>query len=65
MKLTNTYISKDCTRKVLMYVDKNGHYEIRRYKISPAWQNWEYIDKGKEKFKHIESAQRAINKFIQ
>jgi hypothetical protein len=61
MKLTNTYISKDCTRKVLMYVDDNGHYEIIKKVLQQ--DGWERV--GYRKFKHIESAQRAVNKFIQ
>jgi hypothetical protein len=49
-----------------MYVDKNGHYFIKRYSSTPIKNTapWMYLPIGKDKFKHIESAQRAISKWI-
>lgn len=73
MKLTNTHISKDCTRKCLVYVDKNGHYHIERYlsyivegdfPIQPHHPYWDKVQYGKSKFKHIESANRAVAKWL-
>jgi hypothetical protein len=63
MKLTNTYISKDCTRKALMYTDKNGHYIIKRYFL---WESvgWAFQNIGRQKFKHFHTAERAVKKFI-
>lgn len=63
MKLTNTYISKDCTRKVLMYVDKNGHYYFRRIFTESYDSPLEEISTSRT-YKHIESAQRAVTKWI-
>jgi transcription initiation factor IIE alpha subunit len=61
MKLTNTYISDDCTRKVLMYVDKNGHYEIHKKQLkNDGWELTTY-----RVYKHFHSAERASLKFIQ
>lgn len=62
MKLTNTHISKDCTRKVLVYVDNNGHYHIEKRE---ATYGISLIKKqGKTKFKHIESCNRAVQKWL-
>lgn len=63
MKLVNTYISNDCTKKVLVYVDKNNHYTIQRYFM---WEGagWTKSPLKDRTFKHIESAQRAIKKWI-
>jgi len=46
-----------------MYVDKNGHYIIRKYFM---WEGvgWAFQNIGRQKYKHIESAQRAISKWI-
>lgn len=57
MKLVGTYISFDCARKCLLYVDKNGYYHIMRYELGMP------VRKGKEDYKHIESARRAIAKW--
>lgn len=62
MKLVNTYISNDCTKKVLVYVDKNGHYNLRQFIEHVGFI--EEVHYGRSKFKHIESAQRAIKKWI-
>jgi len=63
MKLVNTDISKDCTRKVFVYVDKNGHYHIDRYFMFEG-AGWAKQNIGRSKFKHIESANRAVAKWI-
>lgn len=46
-----------------MYVDKNGHYIPQRFIFADGGWLYQYV--GRSKFKHIESAHRAINKFIQ
>jgi hypothetical protein len=56
MKKVGTYISNDCTKKVLLYVDRNGHYTVKRLA--------DLTVVGERKFKKIESAQRAVNKWI-
>lgn len=59
LTLTNTHISNDSTRKCLVYVDKNGHYEVVRYILGDTM-----VKVGTRKFKHIESANRAVAKWI-
>lgn len=68
MKLTNIYTSKDCTRKVFVYVDANNHYHLDRRIFDTMGESgsmYKSVCYGRSKFKHIESAKRAINKFIQ
>lgn len=62
MTPTNTYISNDCTRQVLVYVDKNGHYHIMRYRLDRGMML--PYRKGKEDYKHFHSAERASLSFI-
>ena len=64
MKLVNTHISKDCTRKVLVYVDNNGHYILKRLYLNLLVGMYHVETKGKSKFKHIESANRAVQKWL-
>jgi len=59
MKLTNTYLSNDCTRKAVMYVDMNGHYEIVRMFLCNDWLNMKTL-----KRKHFHTAERACKKWI-
>lgn len=70
LKLTNTHISNDSTRKCLVYVDKNGHYHLKQYQLE-YWVSgfseacgWKNVQVGRTKFKHIESANRAVAKWI-
>jgi len=63
MKLTNTHISKDCTRKVLMYTDANGHYLLKRYFLWDG-MGWAFQNIGRQKFKHFHTAERAVNNWI-
>jgi len=60
MKLTNIYLSNDCTRKVLVYVNDNGHYELIKKVLQP--DGWERV--GYSKFKHFHTAERACKKWI-
>lgn len=62
MKLVNTHLSNDCTRKCLVYADKNNHYHIMRYEMERGMMLPQR--KGREKFKHIESANRAVQKWV-
>ncbi len=57
MKLVGTYISSNCARKCLLYVDKNGYYHIMRYELGML------VRRGEEDYKHIESARRAMVKW--
>lgn len=47
-----------------MYVDKNGHYEVKKYQLVDGGY-WFASPLKERTYKHIESAHRAINKFIQ
>jgi hypothetical protein len=61
MKKTNTYISHDCTRKVIMYVDANGHYIVERRVFKDG--EWEMVG-DRWKYRHFHSAERASLSFI-
>lgn len=69
MILVNTHISKDCTKKALVYVDDNGHYELERrvytgfdgFITGPVYQ---IVYHGCTHFKHIESCNRAVAKWM-
>lgn len=64
MKLVNTHISQDCIRKALVYVDRNGHYELERY---VTYQDAKFpvrARNGRSHFKHIESCNRAVAKWV-
>ena len=61
MKLVNTHISKDCTRKCLVYVDANGHYIPNYYDMN---DHGGWVIKIGRKFKHIESLNRAVQKWV-
>jgi len=63
MKLVNQHISKDCTRKVLVYVDNNGHYHLKRMELVVGG-GWGTEITGRTKFKHIESCNRAVTKWL-
>lgn len=63
MRLVNTHINKDCTRKVLVYVDDNGHYIIQKRELQGGLMI-QIKKQGRQFFKHIESAQRAITKWL-
>ena len=62
MKLTNTYISDNCTKKCLVYVDENGHYNLIKKVLME--DGWERVSYGQVTFKKIESLNRAVNKWI-
>lgn len=71
MHLVNTHISKDCTRKCLVYVDGNGHYHLKQFVVVLTEDNYSdspsigiEVKHGRRKFKHIESANRAVKKWL-
>jgi len=61
MKLVGTYISFDCSRKCLLYVDKNGYYTIQKRELD---KDGFMLTVGTKLFRHVESAKRAIDKWI-
>jgi hypothetical protein len=61
MKKTNTYLSNDCTRRVVLYVDENGHYEVLRQFVT---DNGHLLDLKPLKRKHFHTAERACKKWI-
>lgn len=63
MKKTNTHINDSCTRKAVVYCDNNGHYHLERY-VFETGKRFVLVQYGKTKFKHIESANRAVQKWI-
>jgi len=64
MKLTNTYLSDDCTRKATASVDLNGHYMVKKTKISEDSRiGWNTIPSMRV-FKKFESAERACKKWV-
>lgn len=60
MKLVNTYSSRNLTRRCLMYVDNNGYYTVQRVELSDGLM----LTVGTKLFRHVESAKRAIDKWI-
>ena len=63
MILTNSHISDDCTRKAMVSVDKNGHYNLTRL-VMVEGVGWAVYIEGRMHFKHIESCNRAVAKWI-
>ncbi len=61
MKLTNTYLSPDCTRKAFIYCDKNGHYLVRKIAML---LDGTYMEQSKRTYKHFHSAERAGLLFV-
>ena len=61
-RLSHTKISKDCSRKAMVYIDKNGHYEVRRYFL---WESVGWTKNLKDRtYKHLHTADRAVAKWV-
>lgn len=60
MKLVNTYSSRNLTRRCLMYVDGNGYYTVQRRELSDGLM----LTVSSKLFRHVESAKRAIDKWV-
>lgn len=62
MRIVNTHLSDNCTRKCLVFVDRDGFYELSRFALVDG--GWRYQKFGRTHFKHIESLQRAVKDWI-
>ena len=62
MKRIGNHISKNCTKTCFVYIDQNGHYHWEQYELIMG--KLTLIPFGKTKFKHIESCNRAIQKWL-
>lgn len=60
MKLVNTYSSRNLIRRCLMYVDNNGYYTVQKRELSDGLM----LTVGTKLFRHVESAKRAIDKWV-
>lgn len=63
MQKVNTHLSNNCKTKCNVYIDANGHYHLERLSFVYG-KGFERVQYGRTKFKHIESLNRAVNKWI-
>jgi hypothetical protein len=64
MKIVNTHVAKNCTRRCVVSVDDNGHYHVTKQELNDVLLMVPAKKQGRTKFKHIESAERAAKRWI-